>query len=127
MPDGALLLLLFAGTSIADPGSTLPNGHAWGCQPGNISAHHPFCDTKLSYEKRIENLVSLLSLEEKIGLMSADSHTHVSSCNMMSSGCLRLGIPSYMHLVGRPSTAPVMAAVVSAAAAVTEAIRFRAC
>ena len=31
--------------------------------------------------------------------MAADKRTHVDACNMMSSGCLRLGIPSYMHLV----------------------------
>jgi hypothetical protein len=44
--------------------------------------------------------VSQLSLEEKIALMCADpKHTGVDACNMMSAGCLRLGIPSYMHLV----------------------------
>ena len=37
--------------------------------------------------------------QEKIGPMSADKLTKVDPCNMMSSGCLRLGIPSYMHLV----------------------------
>ena len=89
---------LLAGAS-ADPGSTLPNGHAWGCLPGNVSAAHPFCDAKLPIAARIKDLLSLLSLEEKIGFMCADKHTHVDSCNMMSSGCLRLGIPSYMHLV----------------------------
>ena len=56
-------------------------------------------DASLPIAKRLEDLVGRLSLDEKIGLMSADKHTHVSSCNMMSAGCLRLGIPSYMHLV----------------------------
>eukprot|EP01052_Picozoa_sp_SAG31_P048668 SAG31_NODE_10291_length_1159_cov_1.276415_2_plen_108_part_01 len=51
-----------------------------GCLPGNVSASLPFCDRALSTEKRLDDLVGRLSLQEKIGLMSADSHTHVSSC-----------------------------------------------
>ena len=94
-----LLLLGLPLLARADPGSTLPNGHVWGCLPGNISAHHKFCDHTLPTAERLADLVSQLSLEEKIGLMCADKHTGVSSCNMMSAGCLRLGIPSYMHLV----------------------------
>lgn len=95
----ALAALLVAAAAVADPGSTLPNGHAWGCLPGNISALFPFCDSTLDMAKRVADLVGRLSLDEKISLMSADSHTHVNSCNEMSAGCLRLGIPSYMHLV----------------------------
>jgi hypothetical protein len=70
-----------------------------GCLPGNVSAHHKFCDHTLPTGERVADLVSQLSLEEKIGLMCADKHTRVSSCNMMSAGNKRLGIPSYMHLV----------------------------
>ena len=77
----------------------MPNGHAWGCLPGNVSAHLPFCDHTLAVEERIDDLLKRLTLEEKIGLLSADSRTQVSSCNMMSSGVERLGIPTYMHLV----------------------------
>jgi hypothetical protein len=95
------LLLGFAllSQSRADPGSPLPNGHAWGCLPGNISAKLPFCDPRRPIAARVADLVGRLSLSEKIGLMCADKHTGVDSCNMMSAGCLRLGIPSYMHLV----------------------------
>ena len=93
------LLLGLVPLALADPGSTLPNGHVWGCLPNNVSAHHKFCDHTLPTAERLADLVSQLSLEEKIGLMCADKHTHVDSCNMMSAGCLRLGIPSYMHLV----------------------------
>ena len=95
----APLAICYAASAAADPGSTLPNGHAWGCLPGNISAHLPFCDASKTIPVRLADLVGRLSLEEKIGLMCADKHTGVSSCNMMSAGCLRLGIPSYMHLV----------------------------
>jgi hypothetical protein len=45
------------------------------------------------------DLVSRLTLEEKVGLMSADTHTHVDACNMMDHGVPRLGIPPYMNLV----------------------------
>ena len=93
------LLLGLVPLALADPGSTLPNGHVWGCLPNNVSAHHKFCDHTLPTAERLADLVAQLSLEEKIGLMCADKHTHVDSCNMMSAGCLRLGIPSYMHLV----------------------------
>ena len=84
--------------SLASSGS-VPNGHAWGCLPGNVSAHLPFCDHEKTVSERLDDLIGRLSLEEKIGLLSADSRTHVSSCNMMSSGVERLGIPTYMHLV----------------------------
>eukprot|EP00911_Craspedida_sp_UC1_P000898 UC1_evm1s685 len=77
----------------SDPGSDLPNGHVWGCLPGNVSSHRKFCNTSLPIEARLDDLVAALTLDEKIGLMSADSRTHVSSCNMMDAGCLRLGIP----------------------------------
>ena len=39
------------------------------------------------------DLVTRLTLEEKVGLMAADSNTKVSSCNMMDHGVPRLGIP----------------------------------
>jgi len=40
-----------------------------------------------------------MSFDEKAGVMSSDSATKVSSCNMMDHGVPRLGIPPYMHLV----------------------------
>ena len=59
--------LLSVYAAVADPGSSLPNGHAWGCLPGNISAGFPFCDPKLPIAERVADLVSRLSLDEKIG------------------------------------------------------------
>jgi hypothetical protein len=63
-----LSILLLA--AVADPGSNLPNGHAWGCLPGNISAGFPFCDPTLTVAERVKDLVSRLSLDEKIGFVT---------------------------------------------------------
>ena len=79
--------------------TSLPNGHAWGCEPNNVSAHLPFCNAKLSTDARLTDLISRLTIDEKIGLMSADKNTGVNVCNMMDQGVPRLGIPPYMHLV----------------------------
>jgi beta-glucosidase len=46
-------------------------------------ARYPFQDTALAPEKRIDNIISLLTLDEKIGMLSIDS------------GVKRLGIPSF--------------------------------
>ena len=59
----------------------------------------PFCDASKTVDARLDDLIQHLTLEEKIGLLSADNHTKVSSCNLMDSGVARLGIPPYMHLV----------------------------
>ena len=47
-------------------------------------AKYPYLDTKLSYKERVENLLSLLTPEEKVGLMMNKSIS-----------IDRLGIPSY--------------------------------
>lgn len=92
-------LCLLGGVALADPGSTLPNGYAWGCLPKNVSSGFPFCDPSRKLADRVADLVGRLTTEEKAGLMSADGRTGVSSCNMMDAGVPRLGIPNYMHLV----------------------------
>jgi beta-glucosidase-like glycosyl hydrolase len=75
-----------------------PNGYVWGCL--NISASYPFCNWSLPIEKRIEDLISRLTLTEKLNLMGANTvTTGVGSCTCMDSGVLRLGIPTYLHLV----------------------------
>ena len=87
-------------TVTAEPSmAAYPNGHAYGCLPGNVSAKLPFCNASLTVSERLEDLVGRLTLDEKIGLLAADSATKVSSCNMMDHGVPRLGIPAYMHLV----------------------------
>ena len=49
-----------------------------------LSAQHPFQDPKLPYKERVENLLSLLTPDEKVGLMMNKS-----------ASVDRLGIPSY--------------------------------
>ena len=51
---------------------------------GGAVARYPYQDTKLSYAERVENLLSLLTPEEKVGLMMNKSVS-----------IDRLGIPSY--------------------------------
>jgi beta-D-xylosidase 4 len=94
-----MMKTMMATTLVLHASASLPNGHAWGCLPNNVSAHLPFCDSKLSTDERLTDLISRLTLEEKIGLLSADKNTGVSVCNMMGHGVQRLGIPPYMHLV----------------------------
>lgn len=93
--------LLAGGTIIAGAvvGShALPNGYAWGCL--NISKSLPFCDHALPMEVRTQDLVSRLTLREKISLLGADTkNTNVGSCDCMDYGVERLGIPKYMNLV----------------------------
>ena len=50
----------------------------------HIPENYPFLDTKLTYEDRVEDLISRLTLEEKVGLMMNKS-----------ASVDRLGIPSY--------------------------------
>lgn len=52
--------------------------------PGKPDGQYPFRDTSLSNEERVENLISLLTPEEKVGLMMNKSVS-----------VDRLGIPSY--------------------------------
>lgn len=95
---GATVIKSVSKTPPVQTGS-LPNFYVWGCLPGNVSADFPFCDSSKTVEDRLDDLIGRLTTEEKIGLMSADSTTHVSTCNFMDSGVMRLGIPHYMQLV----------------------------
>ncbi len=63
---------------IAQPQGLVTNGIAKSLPP------YPFLDPQLSYEARVENLISLLTPEEKVGLMMNKSVS-----------VDRLGIPSY--------------------------------
>ena len=80
--------------------AALPNGYAYGCLPGNVSSGLPFCDASLPLFSRVQDLVTRLSLKEKILLLGGDGvNTGVGMCNGMDGGILRLGVPHYMHLV----------------------------
>ncbi len=57
-----------------------------------------YCDTSLSYEERLESLISELTLEEKVNLIAPDSALG-STCNDHTHGVERLDVPPYMWLV----------------------------
>eukprot|EP01047_Picozoa_sp_COSAG01_P051479 COSAG01_NODE_5318_length_4337_cov_11.889571_2_plen_208_part_00 len=80
-----------------------PNSYFWGCLPGNVSAHLPFCDASRPVGERVRDLVGRLSLDEKLGLLgpakSGPWGKRPGSCTDMDAGVARLGIPGYTHLV----------------------------
>ena len=52
-----------------------PNGYVWGCLPGNVSAGLPFCNSSLPVAARVYDLVSRLTLKEKLGLLGGDENS----------------------------------------------------
>ena len=91
-PLSTPLLLLLAAVHAA---AALPAEHAWGCLPGNISAHMKFCDATAPVTERVADLLSNLTLAEKAGLLGAGTTT----CAFMDAGVERLGIPVYTWCV----------------------------
>mmetsp|Transcript_18741 Transcript_18741/g.36126 ORF Transcript_18741/g.36126 Transcript_18741/m.36126 type:complete len:757 (+) Transcript_18741:2-2272(+) len=76
------------------PALSLPNYQ--GCVAKEATSL-PYCDESLSYDARIEDLISRLTLIEKINLVSnGDGHVN---CNMPSGAVPRLGLPSYTWLI----------------------------
>jgi len=57
-----------------------------------------WCDTTISHEERLDWLMSQLTLEEKIGLVSPNVKIG-EMCNDHTQGVPRLGVPPYMWLV----------------------------
>ena len=106
-----MLLLTALGASAAitlqhklDEGSSktdhpYPSGYFEGCL--TVSKSLPFCDASLPTPARVKDLVSRLTLEEKMGLLGPDVKRKplVDACSFMDSGVPRLGIPRYTHLV----------------------------
>ncbi len=86
-----ILLIKAEGSKNIEPEApNFPNGYAWGCY--NISANLPFCNPNLSFDDRINDLISRLNLTEKLGLLGPNTvSTKVNPCNFMDSGVLRLG------------------------------------
>jgi xylan 1,4-beta-xylosidase len=64
----------------------------------------PFCDPTLSVEARVADLVSRMTLAEKIGLTGADL-TKDNACDTKDPGVTRLGIPPMQWLVETNSMA----------------------
>lgn len=94
-----IFLLLFAFGAATKGGSitrsnSIPN--YWGCQDA-VSKSHPYCDESLDIEERIQNLISLLTLEEKIAAISPN--LNYETCITHTMGAPRIGFPDYMWLV----------------------------
>eukprot|EP00026_Physarum_polycephalum_P002953 Phypoly_transcript_02962.p1 GENE.Phypoly_transcript_02962~~Phypoly_transcript_02962.p1 ORF type:complete len:862 (+),score=98.40 Phypoly_transcript_02962:97-2586(+) len=78
-------------------GPIAPNGYA--CLDP-VSRALPFCNTTLTLDRRLDNLISLLTLEEQMAMIGCDTvHSIVDFCNCMTQGVERLGIPDYMICV----------------------------
>jgi len=101
MPVALTLALMRPIVALASwPIMPYPSGYFYGCLPGNVSHALPFCDPSLAVAQRVADLVSRLSLEEKLGLLGPDTtDTGVGSCSDMDAGVARLGIPRITHLV----------------------------
>lgn len=93
------------------PVEATPNYWVYGCSEGNVSYGLPFCNISLSIDARVDDLVSRLTLDEKLGILGPDPNSGTSVCNMMDYGVERLGIPTYLNLLETNSA--VSAACVS--------------
>ena len=85
------VVLLFATAVAAGPSSGVS------CLPNGPAAGLPFCNASLPTDARVANLLSLLSLPEKLSLLGGD--TNFNTCPLLDAGVARLGIPPYMWLV----------------------------
>lgn len=94
----------------------LPNNWVWGC--ANISASLPFCDTTLTIDQRVDDLIGRLAQHELLGLMGASNSTPVDNCNCMDNGVPRLGIPGYENIV--ETNTAVASACIAAGICATE-------
>ena len=57
----------------------------------------PFCNIELPLDSRVKDLVSRLTLDEKINMLSPDPKLG-STCNTHTDGVERLGVPPWMWL-----------------------------
>eukprot|EP01116_Phalansterium_solitarium_P015449 TRINITY_DN3413_c0_g2_i1.p2 TRINITY_DN3413_c0_g2~~TRINITY_DN3413_c0_g2_i1.p2 ORF type:complete len:747 (-),score=307.36 TRINITY_DN3413_c0_g2_i1:314-2554(-) len=85
----AALLACFLRSSMA-----VPN---WQACVNASATSLPYCDTSLSFEARIADLISRLTTVEKIGLISPDPD--YSTCDMQTNAVPRLGLPRYQWLI----------------------------
>ena len=76
-------------------GTPVPNGH--GCTTP-ASQKMPYCNPETGIEERINDLVSRLTLEEKIAMISPQPALG-GTCACHTAGVARLGVPNYMWLV----------------------------
>jgi hypothetical protein len=95
---GVCCLLSTAGVSAvladhgaATPESQLPNYH--GCASA-LAQSFQYCNMTLSHSERVDSLLGLLSLDEKIGLIAPDPSLG-STCFAHIHAIPRVGLPEY--------------------------------
>lgn len=74
----------------------LPNSHACLTPATRVL---PFCNASLPAEARVADLISRLTLQEKIALTGSGHWPSGDSCDTIDPGVARLGIPSVQWLV----------------------------
>lgn len=84
---------LIVGTQSQDDAEA-PN--YWGCQSA-LAKKFPYCNQSLPIEERVQNLISLLTLEEKIAAIAPD--LDFDTCTTHVKGAAHVGFPPYMWLV----------------------------
>jgi len=57
----------------------------------------PYCNPSLSFDQRVDSLLSILTLDEKISLISPDET--YNTCPVVVSDVPRVGLPRYMWLI----------------------------
>jgi len=74
----------------------VPNYHA--CQVDEAK-QFPYCNSSLDIELRLDDLMSRLSLEERIATISPQPALGINTCATHTAGKPEIGLPSYMWLV----------------------------
>jgi hypothetical protein len=80
-----------APVELSAPAELLPNYH--GCV-SELAKTFAYCNVSLGYPERVDSLLSLLSLEEKVGLIAPDPSLG-STCFAHIHGIPRVGLPEY--------------------------------
>ena len=62
-----------------------------------VSRSLPYCDASLALEQRISDLISRLSIEEKVGILGGDPALG-DTCSVFNRPIPRLGLPGYFWL-----------------------------
>ena len=88
---------LLAWTLFIIPCSAMHPPNYQGCIDAKAKAL-PYCDTTKSHEDRANDLLSRLTLEEKIAMISPQPRLG-NLCATHTAGCARLGLPDWMWLV----------------------------
>jgi hypothetical protein len=76
-------------------GTALPSYQACG---NDVARALPYCNTSLSHAERLEDLLSRLTLDEKIAMVSPQEALG-NTCGVHTAAKPEIGLPSYFWLV----------------------------